>query len=59
VPQDLLDRIHIPTKLTEIRAYVRWEEAGKPEDTALDWQARELPQLDNFQLTSQNSNYKL
>ena len=28
VPQDLLDPIYVPTKLTEIRAYVRWEEAG-------------------------------
>ena len=41
VPADLLGSIAIPQKLVEIRSYVRWEEAGKPEDTSREWQARE------------------
>lgn len=31
----------IPEDLVDIRAYVRWEDAGKPEDTPPDWQATE------------------
>ena len=41
VPAELLGSIAIPQKLVEIRSYVRWEEAGKPEDTSREWQARE------------------
>lgn len=28
----------IPDNLTQIRAYVRWEEAGKPQNTTVEWQ---------------------
>ena len=31
----------MPESLAEIRAYVRWEEFGKPEDTTAEWQASE------------------
>ena len=41
VPADALNAVDIPTNLTEIRAYVRWEEAGKPENTSREWQSRE------------------
>ena len=36
-----MSQIEIPTDLIEIRAFVRWEEAGKPEDTSPEWQAAE------------------
>jgi len=36
-----VSQIEIPTDLIEIRAFVRWEEAGKPEDTSPEWQAAE------------------
>ena len=32
----------VPDDLVGIRAYVRWEEAGKPEDTTPEWQATEF-----------------
>ena len=41
LPAELLNSITIPPKLTEIRSYVRWEEAGKPQDTSREWQVRE------------------
>ena len=41
LPAELLNSISIPPKLTEIRSYVRWEEAGKPQDTSREWQVRE------------------
>ncbi len=37
----MLQSIHVPESLAEIRAYVRWEELGKPEDTTAEWQAEE------------------
>ncbi|CEG01373.1 Pyruvate phosphate dikinase,PEP/pyruvate-binding [Ostreococcus tauri] len=37
-----LDAIDVPRDLVQIRAYVRWEEAGKPEDTSADWRALEF-----------------
>ena len=33
--------VKIPTDLVDIRAYVRWEDAGKPEDTPPEWQRAE------------------
>ena len=41
LPAELLNSITIPPKLTEIRSHVRWEEAGKPQDTSREWQVRE------------------
>ena len=41
LPAELLNSISSPPKLTEIRSYVRWEEAGKPQDTSREWQVRE------------------
>ena len=41
LPAGMLDSIVIPPKLTEIRSFVRWEEAGKPENTSREWQVRE------------------
>ena len=35
-------RIEVPRDLIEIRAYVRWEEAGKPENTTAEWQQSEF-----------------
>ena len=32
----------VPEDLVSIRAYVRWEEAGMPEDTTPEWQATEF-----------------
>ena len=40
-PKEVLQTIHVPASLAEIRAYVRWEELGKPEDTTAEWQAEE------------------
>ena len=40
-PKEVLQSIHVPESLAEIRAYVRWEELGKPEDTTAEWQAEE------------------
>lgn len=37
-----LDRVEVPRDLIQIRAYVRWEEAGKPENTTPEWQASEF-----------------
>ena len=34
--------IDVPRDLVQIRAYVRWEEAGKPADTTREWQEREF-----------------
>jgi len=41
LPAGMLDSVVIPPKLTEIRSFVRWEEAGKPENTSREWQVRE------------------
>ena len=41
LPAGMLESIVIPPKLTEIRSFVRWEEAGKPENTSREWQVRE------------------
>jgi hypothetical protein len=40
-PKEVLQSIYVPESLAEIRAYVRWEEFGKPEDTTAEWQASE------------------
>ena len=40
-PKEVLQSIYVPESLAEIRAYVRWEESGKPEDTTAEWQASE------------------
>lgn len=40
-PKEVLQSIYIPESLAEIRAYVRWEEFGKPEETTAEWQASE------------------
>lgn len=37
-----LDAIEVPRDLCEIRAFVRWEEAGKPNDTTKAWQEEEF-----------------
>ena len=37
-----LDVIDVPLELVGIRAYVRWEEAGKPEGMPAEWQAAEF-----------------
>lgn len=37
-----LAAIDVPRDLVQIRAYVRWEEAGKPADTTREWQEREF-----------------
>ena len=39
---DVLDLIDVPLELVQIRAYVRWEEAGKPEGMPPDWQQAEF-----------------
>ena len=36
-----VSEVKIPTDLVDIRAYVRWEDAGKPEDTPPEWQISE------------------
>ena len=36
-----VSQIVVPEELIGIRAYVRWEEAGMPEDTPPEWQAAE------------------
>ena len=41
LPAELLNGITVPQKLTEIRSFVRWEEAGKPENMPREWQIRE------------------
>ena len=41
LPEGMLDSVQIPPKLTEIRSFVRWEDAGKPENTSREWQVRE------------------
>ena len=40
-PKEVLDAIEVPAELVEVRAYVRWEEAGMPSDTTDEWQRRE------------------
>jgi|AntAceMinimDraft_12_1070368.scaffolds.fasta_scaffold130858_1 alpha-glucan,water dikinase len=37
-----LSQVVVPEDLITIRAYVRWEEAGKPEETTPEWQAVRL-----------------
>jgi alpha-glucan,water dikinase len=39
-----VSRVEIPEDLVGIRAYVRWENAGMPEDTSPEWQATEYAQ---------------
>ena len=39
--KEVLEAIHIPESLAQIRAYVRWEEQGKPSETSYEWQANE------------------
>ena len=41
VPKEVLDAIRVPPEVVEIRAYVRWEEAGMPSDTTDAWRQRE------------------
>ena len=36
-----LAEVEIPKDLVDIRAYVRWEDAGKPDDTPPEWQEME------------------
>ena len=33
-----VSNVKIPEELIQIRAFVRWEEAGKPEDMTPEWQ---------------------
>ena len=40
-PKEVLQSIYVPKSLAEIRAYVRWEEFGKPEETTAEWQVSE------------------
>jgi hypothetical protein len=40
-PKEVLDAIQVPPELVEVRAYVRWEEAGMPSDTTDEWRRRE------------------
>lgn len=40
-PRDLMDSISVPAELVQVRAYVRWEEAGMPSDTTPEWQQNE------------------
>ena len=40
-PKEVLDAIEVPAELVEVRAYVRWEEAGMPSDTTDEWRRRE------------------
>ena len=37
-----LDAIEVPRDLCEIRAFVRWEEAGKPNETTEEWREAEF-----------------
>lgn len=41
VSREVLDGIRVPPEVVEIRAYVRWEEAGMPSDTTDEWRQRE------------------
>ena len=41
VPKEVLDAIRVPPEVVEIRAYVRWEEAGMPSDTTDAWRQSE------------------
>ena len=41
IPKEVLDAIRVPPEVVEIRAYVRWEEAGMPSDTTDAWRQRE------------------
>ena len=40
-PKEVVDAIAVPAELVEVRAYVRWEEAGMPSDTTDAWRQRE------------------
>ena len=40
-PKEVVDAISVPAELVEVRAYVRWEEAGMPSDTTDAWRQRE------------------
>lgn len=40
-PRDVMDSISVPAELVQVRAYVRWEEAGMPSDTTPEWQQNE------------------
>jgi len=40
--EEALEAVDVPRDLCQIRAYVRWEEAGKPEDTTTEWQEEEF-----------------
>ena len=44
VPDVDVSLVEIPEDLVGIRAYVRWENAGMPEDTSPEWQATEYAQ---------------
>jgi len=35
-------QVKVPEELVNIRAYVRWEEAGKPENMPPEWQQAEF-----------------
>ena len=37
-----LDAVDVPRDLCRIRAYVRWEEAGKPNETTEEWREAEF-----------------
>ena len=40
-PREVMDSIEVPAELVQVRAYVRWEEAGMPEDTTEEWRQSE------------------
>ena len=40
--EEALEAVEVPRDLCQIRAYVRWEEAGKPQDTTTEWQEEEF-----------------
>ena len=40
-PKEVLQSIYVPESLAQLRAYLRWAEFGKPEETTAEWQASE------------------
>ena len=40
-PREVTDAIRVPEELVQVRAYVRWEEAGMPSDTTEEWRRKE------------------
>jgi len=40
-PREVTEAILVPEDLVQVRAYVRWEEAGMPSDTTEEWRRKE------------------